>query len=105
MGNDGFDEEDNKPNNDLEDFQPKVKKNVDLNSQIKSKGIKGRIIELNISESWGDLFYVGLNGLEIIDVNGLPVKIDIKNVEANPRDMNSIPGHGQDHRTLDKLIN
>lgn len=105
MGNDGFDEEDNKPNNDLEDFQPKVKKNVDLNSQIKSKGIKGRIIELNISESWGDLFYVGLNGLEIIDVNGQPVKIDIKNVEANPRDMNSIPGHGQDHRTLDKLIN
>lgn len=105
MGNDGFDEEDNKPNNDLEDFQPKVKKNVDLNRQIKSKGIKGRIIELNISESWGDLFYVGLNGLEIIDVNGQPVKIDIKNVEANPRDMNSIPGHGQDHRTLDKLIN
>ena len=94
MGNDGFDEEDNKPNNDLEDFQPKVKKNVDLNRQIKSKGIKGRIIELNISESWGDLFYVGLNGLEIIDVNGQPVKIDIKNVEANPRDMNSIPGHG-----------
>ena len=94
MGNDGFDEEDNKPNNDLEDFQPKVKKYVDLNRQIKSKGIKGRIIELNISESWGDLFYVGLNGLEIIDVNGQPVKIDIKNVEANPRDMNSIPGHG-----------
>ena len=26
IGNDEFDEEDNKPNNDLEDFQPKVKK-------------------------------------------------------------------------------
>ena len=26
-------------------------------------------------------------------------------MDATPRDMNSIPGHGQDHRTLDKLIN
>lgn len=25
-------------------------------------------------------------------------------VEANPRDMNSIAGHGSDHRTLDKLF-
>lgn len=31
--------------------------------------------------------------------------MDIKNLDATPRDMNSIPGHGQDHRTLDKLIN
>lgn len=31
--------------------------------------------------------------------------MDIKNIDANPRDMNSIPGHRQDHRTLDKLIN
>jgi protein JBTS26 len=26
-------------------------------------------------------------------------------VTAEPRDMNSIPGHGQDHRTLEKLFN
>lgn len=26
-------------------------------------------------------------------------------VDANPRDMNSIPGHASDHRTLDKLFN
>jgi hypothetical protein len=25
-------------------------------------------------------------------------------IDANPRDMNSIPGHGSDYRTLDKLI-
>lgn len=68
-------------------------------------GIKGRVVEFNITESWGDLFYVGLNGIEIFDANQEKVSLDIKNVEANPRDMNSIPGHGQDHRTLDKLIN
>jgi formylmethanofuran:tetrahydromethanopterin formyltransferase len=26
-------------------------------------------------------------------------------VQANPRDMNSIAGHGSDHRTLEKLFN
>ncbi len=32
--------------------------------------IKGRVIWLNILESWGDLFYVGLNGIEVLDGNG-----------------------------------
>ena len=40
-----------------------------------------------------------------MDENEQRIRVDVKNVEANPRDMNSIPGHGQDHRTLDKLIN
>jgi hypothetical protein len=29
--------------------------------------VKGRVIELNILDTWGDLFYVGLTGLEVID--------------------------------------
>lgn len=62
-------------------------------------------MEINITESWGDLFYVGLNGLEIYDNEGKQVEIDINKIDAEPRDMNSIPGHGSDHRTLDKLIN
>jgi len=32
-----------------------------------SAGVKGRVIEINITESWGDLFYVGLNGVEVYD--------------------------------------
>jgi len=63
------------------------------------------VIEINITESWGDLFYVGLNGVQVIDIHGETVQVDVSNLEANPRDMNSIPGHGSDHRTLDKLVN
>ena len=66
--------------------------------------VKGRVIEMNILESWGDLFYVGLNGLEVLDEKGFPIHISMSMVDANPRDMNSIPGHGSDHRTLDKLF-
>jgi hypothetical protein len=59
---------------------------------------------MNILESWGDLFYVGLNGIEVLDERGFPIQIQLSMVDANPRDMNSIPGHGSDHRTLDKLF-
>lgn len=47
-------------------------------------------------------------------MQGEPIPITVKpeafinsetNVTAVPRDMNSIPGHGQDHRTLEKLFN
>ena len=74
---------------------------------------------MNITDSWGDLFYVGLNGLQVLDEHGLPIPITVEpgqthqatglrtrtKVHAEPRDMNSIQGHAQDHRTLEKLFN
>lgn len=76
------------------------------------KVIRGRTLQVNIKESWGDLFYVGLNGLEVLDENGHALKITVSPqidsktcVVAEPRDMNSIPGHDQDHRTLENLFN
>ena len=65
MHQDLFDPVDNQPNLDLDDFQPVIKKK----QSIKTGGMKGRNIEINITESWGDLFYVGLNGIEIYDIN------------------------------------
>lgn len=65
-------------------------------------------------ESWGDLFYVGLNGIEILNADGEPIPVTVNpdstigsrtSVQANPRDMNSIVGHGSDHRVLEKLFN
>ena len=62
-------------------------------------------MEFNIVESWGDLFYVGLTGIEVLDERGNPIPLTNSMLDANPRDMNSIAGHGSDFRTLDKLIN
>lgn len=79
-----------------------------------NRTIRGRKIWINILESWGDLFYVGLNGLEVLNQEGEPIPITVApdhsissrtSVTAVPRDMNSIAGHGQDHRTLEKLFN
>ena len=77
------------------------KQKFDQKSQI-DKAIKGRKIWINITESWGDLFYVGLNGLEILNVEGDPITLTVNpdpsissrtTVTAKPRDMNSIAGH------------
>ena len=67
--------------------------------------VKGKILTINIIESWGDLFYVGLTGLEVWDDRGNPLNITNAMIDATPRGMNSIAGHGSDYRTLDKLIN
>jgi hypothetical protein len=50
--------------------------------------LKGKILELNITETWGDLFYVGLTGLEVLDSNNRPIPLSLNMVNAEPRDMN-----------------
>ena len=42
-----------------------------------NKGIRGRVLEMNIVETWGDHFYVGLTGLEVLDEKDqvIPIKL------------------------------
>ena len=65
-------------------------------------------------ETWGDLFYVGLTGIEIfsklcniinkLDEKDEKIQVDKKWISASPSDLNSIPGHNGDYRTVDKLV-
>lgn len=43
-----------------------------------SQGVRGQVLFLNITQSWGDLFYVGLNGLEVLDERGRPIPITVE---------------------------
>jgi hypothetical protein len=67
-------------------------------------GLTGKSVRIVILETWGDSFYVGLSGLELIGAEG-PLPLQPGNLNADPRDMNVIPGYSGDYRTLDKLIN
>lgn len=57
---------------------------------------------MNFTETWGDLYYLGLTGLEVVDKDGEAIPINLNNLEADPRDLHVLPGYERDDRTLDK---
>jgi len=71
--------------------------------QPKTHEIRGRSVMLILTENWGDPHFIGLTGLELLDANLNPIQAKLS-LTAFPRDMNSIPGHSGDTRTLDKLL-
>lgn len=66
----------------------------------------GRVLQLCITETWGDHHYVGLCGLELFDPEGQP--LDLRTpaalVAAEPHSINVLPDYGSDPRTPDKLL-
>ncbi|XP_033095303.1 protein KIAA0556-like [Anneissia japonica] len=65
---------------------------------------KGSNLRLNFTATWGDQYYMGLTGLEVMDKNGDPIPLTFDMLQACPRDLNDLPEYDLDDRTLDKLI-
>lgn len=65
---------------------------------------RGRKLEFNIVQTWGDINYLGLTGIEVFDGEGLPIKLEASCITATPCDINLLMGYGNDPRTVDKLI-
>ncbi|KDO25864.1 hypothetical protein SPRG_08807 [Saprolegnia parasitica CBS 223.65] len=64
----------------------------------------GCIVKIVIMSTWGDPFYVGLNGLALYDAQNMLVPIGEDQIQAVPRDINVLPeSKDADVRTLDKL--
>ncbi|KAL3662920.1 hypothetical protein V7S43_011867 [Phytophthora oleae] len=65
----------------------------------------GYIIKFVFTSTWGDKFYLGLNGVEIYDRENHVIPLSSEIIDAQPRDINILkePGVAQDVRTLDKL--
>ena len=59
-------------------------------------------LKLNFTCTWGDPYYLGLTGMEVVGKEGEAVPINIKMMEADPRDLHVLPGYENDDRTLDK---
>ncbi|XP_078096139.1 katanin-interacting protein [Mustelus asterias] len=57
---------------------------------------------INITSTWGDRHYVGLNGIEIFSSSGEPVRI--AQIRADPADINILPAYGKDPRVISNLI-
>jgi len=64
----------------------------------------GKVVRLNFTETWGDEYYLGLTGIEVLGENFESIPVDMEWMEAFPRDLNDLDDYDDDDRTLDKLI-
>ncbi|KAG8513543.1 hypothetical protein J0S82_012856 [Galemys pyrenaicus] len=62
----------------------------------------GQHLVIDITSTWGDRHYVGLNGIEIFSSKGEPVQI--ASIQADPPDINILPAYGRDPRVVTNLI-
>ncbi|KAK9888341.1 hypothetical protein WA026_000596 [Henosepilachna vigintioctopunctata] len=62
----------------------------------------GKMLVLDIRNTWGDKYYVGLNGIEIYESCGKLAAI--RQVEAYPPDVNILPEYTNDPRVVNNLF-
>ncbi|XP_053197195.1 katanin-interacting protein isoform X1 [Scomber japonicus] len=64
----------------------------------------GFIFQLQLLTTWGDPYYIGLNGLEFYDQNHERISLSDNNIAAFPDSVNVLDNVSGDVRTPDKLI-
>nr|XP_025041173.1 protein KIAA0556 homolog [Pelodiscus sinensis] len=64
----------------------------------------GFIFQFQLLTSWGDPYYIGLNGLELYNEHGDKILLTENNIAAFPDSVNILEGVYGDIRTPDKLI-
>ncbi|NXL55784.1 K0556 protein, partial [Chordeiles acutipennis] len=64
----------------------------------------GFVFQFQLLTSWGDPYYIGLNGLELFDEHRDQILLTENNIAAFPDSVNILEGVSGDIRTPDKLI-
>uniref|UniRef100_A0A4W5QVK8 Katanin interacting protein n=1 Tax=Hucho hucho TaxID=62062 RepID=A0A4W5QVK8_9TELE len=64
----------------------------------------GFIFQLQLLTTWGDPYYIGMNGLEFYDQNDKKIPLSDNNIAAFPDSVNVLDSVNGDVRTPDKLV-
>ncbi|XP_022916333.2 protein KATNIP homolog [Onthophagus taurus] len=91
----------------LNDFKTNKEVKSDIKRVKKEEFIiptlpKGKMLVFNILSTWGDKYYVGLNGIDIYGDDGRI--INVKKILANPSDVNILPEYNNDPRIVTNLL-
>lgn len=68
------------------------------------RGVMCRTLVIEVLSTWGDVDFVGMTAVRVIDGAGQPIDLIASAVKTDPRDLNTIAGHSGDDRTPDKLV-
>eukprot|EP00698_Gefionella_okellyi_P024601 TRINITY_DN8737_c0_g1_i1.p1 TRINITY_DN8737_c0_g1~~TRINITY_DN8737_c0_g1_i1.p1 ORF type:complete len:1278 (+),score=327.47 TRINITY_DN8737_c0_g1_i1:97-3930(+) len=83
------------------------RRNVDVSRQDFETPMlpSGFIFKFTFLNTWGDIYYIGLNGLEMYNELGETIRIDPRrNVFADPASINGLSGIKDDPRSVHKLF-
>uniref|UniRef100_A0A3Q3LFG1 Katanin interacting protein n=1 Tax=Mastacembelus armatus TaxID=205130 RepID=A0A3Q3LFG1_9TELE len=83
------------------DIKSQEQASMDYESPIMPCGF---IFQLQLLTTWGDPYYIGLNGLEFYDQNHEKIHLSDNNIAAFPDSVNVLDNVSGDVRTPDKLI-
>uniref|UniRef100_A0A8R1HZ10 DUF4457 domain-containing protein n=2 Tax=Caenorhabditis japonica TaxID=281687 RepID=A0A8R1HZ10_CAEJA len=75
-----------------------------LPPKVSSHVIGGFVFQIRLLSTWGDEFYIGLNGIELYNQKGKLIKIREHNLAAFPESVNILPNIKNDLRTSNNLI-
>ncbi|KAL3114561.1 hypothetical protein niasHT_014368 [Heterodera trifolii] len=75
-----------------------------LSARPQTRSIAAFIFQIRLLSSWGDEFYIGLNGVELFNRNDLPIRLGPQNLAAFPESVNCLARVCGDPRSSDKLI-
>ncbi|VDL70634.1 unnamed protein product [Nippostrongylus brasiliensis] len=70
-----------------------------------TRSIYGFIFQIQLLSSWGDEFYIGLNGIELFNRRNELIKVGPHNLAAFPESVNILPSVQGDPRVSLNLIN
>ncbi|TKR92951.1 hypothetical protein L596_007500 [Steinernema carpocapsae] len=75
-----------------------------LTARPNTRSINAFIYQIRLLSSWGDEFYIGLNGIEIFNRHNQQIKLKHQNIAAFPESVNVLPNVVGDPRSSEKLI-
>lgn len=82
-------------------FKRQEEASMDYEAPIMPSGF---IFQLQLLTTWGDPYYIGLNGLEFYDQNDHKIPLSDNNIAAFPDSVNVLDSVKGDVRTPDKLV-
>uniref|UniRef100_A0A7E4VNG0 DUF4457 domain-containing protein n=1 Tax=Panagrellus redivivus TaxID=6233 RepID=A0A7E4VNG0_PANRE len=75
-----------------------------VTSRPNTRSISAFIFQLRLLSTWGDEYYIGLNGLEFYNRRNHRINLGHQNIAAFPESVNILPTVDHDPRSSDKLI-
>ena len=68
------------------------------------RGVKCSALLIEVLDTWGDMDFVGLTSVCVLDGTGKGIVLSMDDVVTDPRDLNTLMHHSGDDRTPDKLV-